>query len=386
MQATCQCELGLMKITHVITGLSDGGAEGVLYRLCVQDTGNSHCVISLTDGGKYGDLLKAHGVEVILLNSTGILSISKNLFFLRNLLKGLQPDVVHTWMYHADLVGGIAARFAGIKTVLWSIRQSNLKLGHSRFTTIVLTRLLGFLSHFVPQKIACCAVQALEVHAGVGYDFSKLVVLHNGIDVERFSPNPKRRLQVRRSLGVAQDMFLIGMVARFDNQKDHLGLLKALKMAKTQGFDFRCVLAGKSMDKENTALTKWIHQYELYNNIILVGQEHDIASLMNALDLHILSSAFGEGFPNVIGEAMASGVPCLSTDVGDAALIIGDAGWVIPPSKPATMAATLSMIFENQHSTLKAMPQVARDRIKSMFSLEKMIKSYNHIYQELAEK
>ena len=373
-----------MRIAHVITGLSDGGAEGVLYRLCVSDLENSHSVISLTDRGKYGDLLKAADIEVVCLGTTGVLSALGSLFKLCGLLRERRPDVVHTWMYHADFLGGIAARLAGLGAIVWGIRQSNLRLGQSKLSTIILTRVLSLLSYVVPRRIVCCAAGAMEVHAAIGYQRRKLEVLHNGIDTERFIPNAQKRDEVRTALRIDPQVVALGMVARFDRQKDHRGLLRALGEVVANGHAFTCVLAGQGIDRDNDALMGWLAEFGLQERVVLVGQEYDIAELMNALDLHILSSAYGEGFPNVVGEAMACGVPCIATTVGDAAVIIGDTGWVVPPSDPDSLAASLQTILTDVSDPLRHAGQAARDRIITEFSLEKMVEAHRLLYRDLA--
>ena len=372
-----------MRIAHVITGLSDGGAEGVLYRLCVSDPENSHSVISLTDRGKYGDLLKAADIEVVCLGTTSLLSALGNLFKLRGLLRDSRPDVVHTWMYHADFLGGIAARLAGLGAIVWGIRQSNLRLGQSKLSTIILTRVLSLLSYVVPRRIVCCAVGAMEVHAAIGYQRRKLEVLRNGIDTERFIPNAQKRDEVRTALCIDPQVVALGMVARFDHQKDHHGFLRALGEVAENGHTFTCVLAGQGIDRNNDVLMGWLAEFGLEERVVLVGQEYDIAELMNALDLHILSSAYGEGFPNVIGEAMACGVPCIATTVGDAAVIIGDTGWVVPPSDPDSLAASLQAILTDASGSLRHARQAARDRIITEFSLEKMVEAHRLLYSDL---
>ena len=373
-----------MRIAHVITGLSDGGAEGVLYRLCVSDLENSHSVISLTDRGKYGDLLTAADIEVVCLGTTGVLSALGSLFKLCSLLRERRPDVVHTWMYHADFLGGIAARLAGLGAIVWGIRQSNLRLGQSKLSTIILTRVLSLLSYVVPRRVVCCATAAMEVHAAIGYQRRKLEVLHNGIDTERFIPNGQKRDEVRTELRIDPQVVALGMVARFDRQKDHRGFLRALGEVAANGYAFTCVLAGQGVDRDNDALMGWLAEFGLEERVVLVGQEYDIAELMNALDLHILSSAYGEGFPNVVGEAMACGVPCIATTVGDAAVIIGDTGWVVPPSDPDSLAASLRMILTDASGSLRYAGQAARDRITTEFSLEKMVEAHRLLYRDLA--
>ena len=181
------------KVLHIITGLGDGGAEGVLFRLCKKSQNFDHEVISLTGHGKYTSMLRDIGVVVHDFNFSGLASF----FRLISLIKQSQPHLVQTWMYHADLVGGIASRLAGIKKVFWGIRHSNLEKGKVNFTTIVIARVLSKLSYLIPKKIICCAYRAKKVHVDIGYDEKKMIVIQNGYDLSDFYRNENSRRNIR---------------------------------------------------------------------------------------------------------------------------------------------------------------------------------------------
>lgn len=372
------------KVIHVISGLSDGGAEGVLYRLCKYDSLNRHCVISLTDRGKYGDILLNQGVEVVSLKMKSnvfnfIIGILK-LFFILRKNKG---SIVQTWMYHADLIGGIAARLAGIDNIFWNIRHTTLERGKSKKTTIFIARLCAYLSGLVPKGIVCCAQEALQVHAELGYKNAKMSVIGNGYDLSIYHPSKKLSLSFRNELQLPSDKILLGMVGRFDSQKDHFGLLKALSIVKKVIPNFQFLLVGRELNHSNFNLTERIKKLDLESNILLLDQRTDIPSVMNGLDLHVLSSSFGEAFPNVLAEAMACGTPCVTTDVGDAAVIVGDTGWVVPPKNPQALAsAILEAINEekNNPQAWKLREHASRDRIVNNFGIERMISRYHQVW------
>ena len=317
-----------MRIIHIISNLDDGGAEAVLYRLCCADIQHQHTVVSLMDQGKYGPLLREIGVAVQCLEMPRGRMTLKGLFFLWRWLRRIRPDVVQTWMYHADLVGGVMARLAGVRAVFWGIRHSDLELGKNRRLTIMVARICAWLSKGVPRRIVCCAHKAAEVHVALGYDAKKFVVIPNGYDLSVFQPNPAAGKRLREALNVPAIVPLIGMVGRFNPQKDHAGLIAALGRAAASGQNFHCILVGTGMEERNADLQGWIAAAGLTERIGLLGRRNDIPAIMNALDVHVLSSSFGEAFPNVLAEAMACGTPCVTTDVGDAALIVGDTGWV----------------------------------------------------------
>jgi glycosyltransferase involved in cell wall biosynthesis len=375
-----------VKISHIITGLSNGGAEAVLYRLCSADKTSTHIVISLMDEDMYGSLLRGAGIKVYCLNMPRGHVTMFGLVKLFRLLRNLQPDVVQTWMYHADLVGGILARLAGVGRVFWGIHNSTLEPGKSRRSTIAVARLNAFLSRWVPADIVCCAERAREVHQALGFCADKLMVIPNGYDLSHFQPDNTARLRLRAEWGVDHDTPLLGMVGRFDPQKDHENLLRALDRFKHTSTPFRCVLVGQGLEAANVQLTAWIEKYSLRNEVQLLGQCRDVPAVMNALDLHVLSSSC-EAFPNVLAEAMACGTPCVTTDVGDAALIVGDTGWVVPPDDAVLLAGAIesALTARGDVTNWQVHCEAARMRVAEHFSLKKMIAAYHTVWRSEGE-
>jgi len=371
------------KIFHVITGLNNGGAEAVLFRLCTYDKVHKHIVVSLIDAGKYGPLLQEKGIVVYSLNMpVGRVTIS-GLLNLYKLIKIHNPDIVQTWMYHADLIGGVVAKLAGIRTVLWNIRHSTLETGKSKRTTLLVAKLCAWLSHFLPEKIICCAHKAQKVHSTLGYDSTKMAVISNGYDLGMFKPSVEQYQAFRVECVVDSNVFFMGMVGRFDVQKDHFGLLGALSIVKKSGYKFKFSLIGKSLNSQNTMLVEKIHSFGLDKYLLLLDQRNDIPNVMNGLDCHVLSSSFGEAFPNVLAEAMACGIPCVTTDVGDATLIVGDTGWVVPPKDSHALARAIMNVMDEKKFKLKRWKErkvTARKRVEENFSIERMVGKYHEIW------
>lgn len=371
-----------MNVVHIITCLGDGGAEAVLYRLCTHDFVNRHLVVSLRGAGKYGPLLEQAGVRVYCLDMRqGRLSL-RGLLRLWRLLRSRQPDVVQTWMYHADLVGGVIAKLAGIQKVFWGIRRTSLKQGRARRSTILVARLCAMLSHWVPLGIVCCAERALLEHRNFGYAGSKMRVVINGYDLQRFKPDNLAREQLRNSWQVDTAKPLLGMVGRYDPNKDHENLLKALSNLKRSGHDFQCVIVGSGIDSNNPQLVEWLNNYNLCQEVLMLGQRDDIPALMNALDINVLSSA-AEAFPNVLAEAMACGTPCVTTDVGDAGVIVGDTGWVVPPEDSQALADALRCALQAREDdeAWRTRQTRARQRIENNFSLATMVAGYHDVWR-----
>lgn len=370
-----------LRVLHIITGLGDGGAESALYRLCRHDEHCEHQVVSLMDVGKYGSLLLEAGIPVYSLGmQRGKLTVS-DMCRLWSLIRAARPDVVQTWMYHADLLGGLAGRFARVSHVYWGLRHSNLTPGTVRRSTIWVARLCASLSRWVPRQIVSCSRQAAQAHVQLGYAADKFVVIPNGYDLAQFEPDPVARRQLRAEWGIPDDMPLLGMVARFDPQKDHANLAAALGQLKQGGTRFHCVLIGTGMEPGNEQLRAWLAAEGLTEVVSLLGRRSDIPAVMSALDVHVLSS-LGEAFPNVLAEAMACGTPCVTTDVGDAALIVGETGWIVPSGDPAALAGALEKALGlwRQPEEWSARQAAARQRIVDHFAIEKMIQAYHSVW------
>lgn len=373
-----------LKVLHVITGLEDGGAEAILYRLCVQTRAHRHVVVSLMDEGKYGPLLIAAGVKLQCLKMPRGRVIVSGLRQLWRLVRRERPDVVQTWMYHADVIGGVVARLAGVRNVCWGIHHGNLTPGTVKKTTRLMARLSAALSAWVPAHIVCCSQKAAENHQQLGYSAAKFRLIPNGYDLSHLAPDAAAGQRLRRELSLPASVPVLGTVARFDVQKDHATLLDALGRLKRRGHAFHCLLVGAGMDTANETLTGWLHQHDVTDRITLLGRRTDIPAIMNALDIHVLSS-LGEAFPNVLAEAMACGTPCVTTDVGDAALIVGDTGWVVPPQDAAALSGALESALAalaGDPAVWRARRQEARRCIEENFAIERMASLYETVWRE----
>lgn len=367
-----------LTVYHIITGLENGGAEGALYRLCVNDSVCKHVVVSLGNTGKFGPLLTSSGIEVHCLEMPrGQVTIS-GLRRLWKLLRRNRPQVVQTWMYHADLLGGVMARLCGIRQVFWGIRHTTFSKEDSSRSARIAAKICARLSRFVPKEIICVANRSAETHVSMGYASSRMRIIPNGYDLDQFSPDPSARGVLGVSLGIDPDVPLLGFVARYNPQKDHPTLLQALRILRERDLNFACLLIGPGVDEENSSLNRLRDTLGLSGYVHLLGPRPDIPLIMSALDLHVMSSSFGEAFPNVLCEAMACGTPCVSTDVGDAAEIVGDNGWIVPPSQPSTLADVLQRAMsEMGTASFRARQLAGRRRIQERFGIDTMIAAYH---------
>lgn len=375
-----------MKILHIITGLNNGGAETVLLNLVAGDKkeNNQHHVVSLMDRGIFAARLEQAGATVHTLNFPRGKVTAAGMAQLFRLVRQIQPDVVQTWMYHANLIGGVIALLAGVRTIVWGIHHSNLDPGHNSRTTLRVVRLCALLSGWVPGKIVSCSAQAIRVHQAVGYRADKFIQIPNGYNMQRLQPDAAARSAVRAELGIADNAFVLGMVARFDAQKDHRNLVQALGLLKRQSVPFTCLLVGVDMDSANADLCGWLDTAGVAGNVKLLGPRSDIPAVMNALDVHVLSS-LGEAFPNVLAEAMACGTPCVTTDVGDAAVIVAGHGWVVAPQDADALADGLAQAYSSFASggaAWQTRQAACRAHILANFELEGMCERYRQVWQQ----
>ena len=376
-----------LRVLHVITGLGQGGAESVLFRLATYPGADvEHVVVSLTDEGIYGERLRAAGVAVHVLGmKRGRVSLG-GFLALRALVAAERPDAVQTWMYHADLIGGLAARLAGVRAIAWGIRNSGEHLERSSRSARMVLRACALLSGRIPKAIVCAAQKSAERHADKGYDRARMVVIANGYDLSRYAPNAEARSRVRAQWGVPQDVPAIGCVARWDPLKDHANLLRAIAALVRDGRDagLRCVLIGRGMDTENAELGALVDRLGLRDRLVLAGPSDDVPAAMNGLDLHVLSSC-AEGFPNVVAEAMACGVYCVVTDVGDAAYIVGDAGVVVPPEQPEALARGIeTALREVAARGRERAGEAGRARVLENFDIARMVQSYTAVWRRIS--
>ncbi len=374
-----------LHIVHVISGLGQGGAETVLYRLVTSPgQNNRHTVVSMTDEGVFGPRLRAAGVTVQTLNmSSGRLSVS-GLWRLYRLMRTAAPDVVQTWMYHADLIGGLAARLAGVRAVSWGIRNSGANLGKSSRVARIVAWACARLSGFVPATVVACAADAARNHQAWGYKADRMVVIPNGYDLVRWQRSDEAREKWRRQWGVPPSAPVIGSVARWNPLKDHANLLGAFAQSVALRPDMRCVLVGPGMTADNRELMVLLERCGVRDKVVLMGMREDVPDIMSALDIHVLSSC-AEGFPNVVAEAMASGVACVVTDVGAAALIVGEDGWIAPPQNARLLAQALdAAVTELGTPAMQARLLQGRERVGRLYGLQTMVDAYDTVWRKLA--
>jgi len=368
-------------VLHVISGLRVGGAELALHRLLDQWAGDdyTHEVVALTPGGELLEHFRRLGREPAVLDVKR--RPLRSMLALVGFMRRRKPAIVQTWMYHADLMGGLAARAAGIRTVLWGIRCTDTPSG--LFGGRAVVRLGAWLSHVIPQRIVCCAEAARTYHERIGYRSDRMCVIPNGCRLEPFAAASREKGRAR--FGLLLNETVIGMVGRFDLQKDHQGFVRAAGLLAARMPQARFLMIGPGVDGKNPELAGWIRATGFAARFVLAGQQLDMPNCYAAMDVLCSSSCGGEGFPNVVCEAMATGVPCVVTDVGDSAAIVGNTGAVVAPADPQGMAEALfRMLACGESGKLERLGAMARARVEANYSLQRMEQGFTALYDQIA--
>ncbi|MDE1211672.1 glycosyltransferase [Vibrio aestuarianus] len=375
-----------MKVIHILSGLYQGGAESQLEKLILfsKNENISHVVISLkNDKTPLMQRFRDSGITVHCVGFNGI-GVFVGFFRLKALLKQLTTPttVIQCWMYHANFFGLLAAWLIGVSgQVVWNIRRTELPKG----LTGLLATLSAKLSHILPVKIICCAEAAKESHIVAGYNSANMLVIHNGIDIELFKPDNEARVNFRNEITVVDNDFVIGMVGRYAPIKGHTYLLQAFERLLIEGKNrsIKLVLVGREIETA-LPLQALLALPLIKINLILLAERSDISKVMPGFDLLCLPS-LSEGFPNVVAEAMASGVPALVTDVGDAAIIVDNNDMVIAPADINKLTEKISAFIDKSSSEKKEISERARKLVVTQFSVEHAWQEYHELYKRIIE-
>jgi glycosyltransferase involved in cell wall biosynthesis len=376
-----------MRIIFITTSLTSGGAEIMLHKLLQHLDRRRYdpLVISLGSKGEVGPRIEALGIPVLSLNIKPGLPNPLKFLKLVSILKKFEPDLVQTWMYHADLLGGLAARLVGCQHVVWNLRNSNLDNKLTKRSTLMVFKACASLSAWLPERILSCSKRGVAVHTMGGYRADKIQVIPNGFDLGRFKPDDAARVSVRLELGLKPETPLVGLMARFDPQKNHAGFVEAATIIRSFIPSVHFVLAGESIDISNLTLQQAISANNLGKCMHLLGHRNDMPRLMAALDVLVSSSSFGEAFPNVLGEAMACGVPCAVTDVGDSASIVGEIGKVVAVGDMVELANAVCEYLKSSRAENIALRALVRARVSGLFDITTVVSQYESLYEALVE-
>ncbi|MGE5537507.1 MAG: glycosyltransferase [Gemmatimonas sp.] len=366
-----------MKIMHLITGLRRAGAEGMLLKLLQRrDRERVEAVVVVLSGeDALADAIRATGVPVHILGIGRTRSAIAGAACLIRLVRRERPDLVQTWLYQADLAGLLLSFvFPGVKLV-WNVRSTAITGGDFPLRTRMLPHILARASRR-PDAVIVNSEAGKRDHVALGYAPRRWVVLPNGFDLERFRPDPQRRRIQRERLHASESDLLVGMIARVDPMKNHPGFLRAAAEVAAAVPDARFVLIGR--DTEMLPIPG-----ALSGRVEALGERDDVADILTALDLVVLPSRYAEGFPNALGEAMASGVPCVATDVGDSASIVGDTGALVPPGDDRALAAAMTRLLNQPPEARARAGDAARRRVAADFSIDAIARRYENLYRTI---
>lgn len=364
------------------TGLATGGAERMLVKLVSHLHGRScdFSVVSLLDAGTQGPLLRDLGVPVEALRVRRLLALPAVPLRMRRCVRRFRPDVIQGWMYHGNLAATLARRLAGSHARLfWGIRQTFYGMAHERPLTRLVIRANAALSS-APERIVYNSSLSRAQHAAAGFKDGRGIVIPNGFDIELFRPNPAARAAARSGLGIPERAEVVGLVARDHPMKDHANFLAAAGRVARARPEVYFVLAGAGVDPSNARLEALVAQAGLRGRARLLGEVADVQQLYPAFDVAVLASAWGEAFPNVLGEALACAVPCVATDVGDAAAVVGDAGRIVPPADSERLSAAIVDVLNLGAEGRRALGRAGRRRVERHYSLAAIADRYRALY------
>jgi len=374
-----------IRLLHIINSFASGGAEAMLSNLLLRSdpTRFEASVATLIDDMSVARPVLAAHIPVVAMGMRPGVPDPLGLLRLARHLRKLRPDVIHTWMDHSNLIGGLACLLSARSKPIWSIHHSRHVAGLTKRTTLMTVAACARLSGVIPWQIVFCSQHSRQLYRSHGFAAGKLIVIPNGFDTSSFHADPVARLRLRWQLGIDAASPLVGLVARYHPLKDHATFFQAAALLARQLPSTRFLLCGSGVDCHNIELCRQIDALGIMNRCHLLGRRDDVAAIYPSLDL-LVSSSISEAFPMAIGEAMSSQVPCVVTDVGDSAFMIGDTGLAVPPRDPEALAAACAKLLSISDADRAVIGQAARRRVCKLFDLTAIARRYERLYETVA--
>lgn len=386
-ETLCQVDIITMKkinLVIIITDLVVGGAEVMLFKLLtgLDMTRFQVSVISLMDKGSLGDQMGKIGVEIYEANMRKNLSAFSRFFKLIKIVKKINPDILCGWMYHANFISFLLSFFVKSAKLIWNVRQTNTDASSLKLSTRAIVKICGLLSSFRVVKIIYCAKSAALTHEAFGYSPRKTVVIPNGFDMNVFVYDENVRNLIRDELRISKESKVVGICARYHLVKDYATFINAAKLLIEQESDIYIVCCGRGVDWNNADITSLLEKDALTKRFYLLGERTDVSRILNVFDI-VVSSSIVEGFSNAIGEAMASGVPCVVTDVGDSAEIVDDKLLVVPMKNPTLLASAILRVLKLSVDEKKELSRSVREKIERRYSIANVVNLYQDLFISL---
>ena len=374
----------MTRIIHIINSFEFGGAEAMLCSLLLRTdlTRFEPSVVALIDDLTIAGPIQQAGIPLVTMGMKPGVPDPRAVFRLAKYLRQQKPQIIQTWMDHSNLIGGLSAAMVPGSKVVWGVHHSNHIVGVSKRTTLLTVNMAGILSRILPEKIIYCSEHAQSLYAARGFSRKKMIVIPNGFDTNVFKSDPQARQSVRQEIGIDETTPLIGLVARYDPNKDHANFLTAAGIICKTHPEVHFLLCGKDVTDQNAALTGLIQSLSLQKQVHLLGPRRDIARVYAALDINVTSS-ISEAFPLTVGESMACEIPNVTTDVGDTRLIVGSTGYVVPPRDSAQLADALVRMLQLPGGERQMLGQAARKRVIEMFDLTSITRRYEAVYDKI---
>lgn len=365
----------MKKILHIISGLDSGGAEKILIDLVSEENSNKHYIVSLKDKGIYKKKISSKNINVKCFNMNKFNFLIK-IMMIMIYIGRIKPNIVLTWMYHADLIGGVIAKFFSVDKIYWNIRNSTLDKKNTNWITLIILKICSKLSNFIPDRIISCSEEAINVHLKLNYK-NNFYLINNGVDTEKF-----KNLEFK----INNNFLTLGYAGRWHHQKNYEFFFECLSELKEnyKFKKFKVLMAGNQINDKNINLINLIKKNNLSEEIQLLDEIEDMPKFYNRVDLNILTSSHGEAFPNVLAESMSCETPCLSTDIGDAKKIIGNCGWIVSQNNKEMFCNFILEIYNYKFNLSQKWNHIklnCRSRVIQNFSQVEMIKKYNNLFR-----
>lgn len=373
-----------LRVLFVISGVDTGGAEMMLFKLLEASKLAIHSKIIVVKGrGALTEKFNELGVDIEYLDlGRSAFQSPREVLRILSLCRQFEPSVIQGWMYHGNCVAWLIKFLVCRQAKLvWNIRQTLYCLDQEKWMTRQVIRLSRWISSS-PAKIIYNSELSASQHEAIGYPSKSSVQISNGFDLNRFKPDNHARGSINDEFCLEEGAPLIVHAARYHPMKDHQTMLHAVKRILESHCEVRFLFIGNGVTLENLVLRSFVKDLELGNNLIFAGERSDLPRVMAAADLVVLSSAWGEGFPNVIGEAMACGTPCVVTDIGNSRLIVGPTGKVVPPRDSAALASAVTELLSDG-VLIRDFGIAARARIRNLYAINKISQSYVDLYRRV---
>jgi glycosyltransferase involved in cell wall biosynthesis len=374
------------RIVILARSLEVGGAETQLVALAkgLAVTNREVTVACLYAHGPLLEGLTKAGIHVLPLEKKGRWDIFTFLFRASHTLQALKPDILHSFLTPPNILSALIRYSLRPCKIVWGVRASDMDLSNYDWTWRLTYRIEGVLSR-LPDCIVANADAGRDHAIKQGFAAASMTVIPNGIDTGLYVKSKETGNKLREELGIENDAPLIGIIARLDPMKDHETFLNAARLLVDQIPNARFLSVGGGPPGKVSALKEMCRKLDLQDNVVWAGERRDLPAIYSALDITTLTSAYGEGFPNTLGEAMSCSVPCVSTDVGDTAKVIGRTGIVVPRGDAAEIAQGWTRLLAEPAAEREQRRLLSRQRIVQHFSLEALVNAHIHLYEKLCE-